>query len=89
MVEVVVRHEDELDVLDPHAGAAQPGLERRERVVGVRAGVHQRQRVAAQQPGVDRADVRQRDWDLDDVFHGVGAACPPPLAAEAESTSIL
>ena len=76
VVEVMMRQQDELHVLDPRAGAAQPRLERREGVVGVRAGVHQGQRVAAQQPGVDRSDVRQRDWDLDDVFHAVVRRMP-------------
>ena len=61
VVEMVVRDEDELDVLDADAVAAQAGLERAERLVVARAGVDQRERVAAQQPGVHRADVRQRD----------------------------
>ena len=42
-------------------------LERRERLVVARARVDQRQRVAAQQPGVDRADVRKRDRDRNEV----------------------
>ena len=61
VVEVVVRDQHELEVLEPHAGAAQAGLERGQRLVVARARVDQRQRVAPQQPGVDRADVRERE----------------------------
>jgi hypothetical protein len=71
VVEVVVGGEHELDVLDAQSESVQAGLERRQRLVRARGRVEERERIAAQQPGVDRADVRQRDGDLDDVFHGV------------------
>ena len=72
VVEMVMREHDELELLDPHARAPQAGLQRRQGICGVRTRVHQGQRVAAQQPGVHRPDVRQRDRDLDDVLHGLG-----------------
>ena len=62
--------QDELDVLDAHALSPQAGLERGQRLVVAWTGVDQRERVAPQQPGVDRADVRQGERDLDDGFHG-------------------
>ena len=74
VVEVVVRGEDELDVLDAQPLASQPGLERRQRGVVARAGVDQRERVAAQEPGVHRADVRERERDVDDFRHEVSSS---------------
>ena len=71
VVEVVVGDEHQLDVLQSHAGAAQAGLERGQRRVVARARVDQRERVADQQPGVDRADVRERERDADGGVHGL------------------
>jgi hypothetical protein len=68
VVEMVVRREQQLDVLDAQPLLAQARLERRERVVVARPRVDQRDRIAAQQPGVDRPDVGQRKGDGD---HGV------------------
>ena len=46
VVEMVMRREQQLDVLDAQPFAAQAGLERRERVVVARPRVDQRDRVA-------------------------------------------
>ena len=62
-----MRGEHELDVLEAHAFAPQAVLQRRQRRVVARPGVHERQGLAAEEPGVDRADVRQRERD----GHGV------------------
>ena len=74
MVEVVVRGEDELDVLDAQPLASQPGLERRQRGVVARAGVEQCEWVPAQEPGVHRADVYEREGDVDDLRHEVSSS---------------
>ena len=61
VVEMVVRDEHELDVLDAEADAGEARLERCQRLVLARARVDERHGVAAQQPGVHRADVRKRE----------------------------
>ena len=60
---------DELDVLERVPCAAELLLERRERLVVRRAGVDERQRLAQEQPDVDRAEVRNRHRDLGDITH--------------------
>jgi hypothetical protein len=69
VVEVVVRDQDELDVLHADAGCHQTRFERGQRLVVAWAGVDQGQRVAAQQPGVDRPDVRERKRDAERGVH--------------------
>ena len=59
--------QDELEVLDAHPLLTQAALQRRQSGVVARTGVHQRQRLALQQPGVDRADVGERERDGGDV----------------------
>ena len=64
MVEVVVREEKQLDVLDGcnRVAASRPrGLASAALVR--RPGVDERQRLAFQQPQVDRAEVRHRERD--------------------------
>ena len=53
VVEVVVRDQEELEVLDRNAVLAELLLEGRERVLVQRAGVDQRERLAPEQPDVD------------------------------------
>ena len=82
VVEVVVRdQQDELEVLERAPASAQARLERGQRLVRARAGVDERQRVAAQQPCVDRADVRQRE-------RGSGR-CLPSRVSVPEPTSSM
>jgi hypothetical protein len=69
VVEVVVGDQDELDVLQADSGARQARFERRQRLVVARAGVDQRQRVAPQQPGVDRAHVGEGERDAEGGVH--------------------
>jgi hypothetical protein len=86
VIEVMVGDQDQLEVLDADARAAEPRLERREGTVPVGAGVDQRQRLAPEQPGIDRADVRQWDRYLNDVVDG---SFPSSRAgATGESTSV-
>ena len=63
VVEVMMRREQQLDVLHAQALTPQTGLERRQGALLARAGVDQRDRVAGQQPGVHGPDVRQRKRD--------------------------
>ena len=63
VVVVVVRSDHELDVLDADPAQAQSALDRVERLVAARAGIDDGERLSAEQPRVDRADVRK--WDLD------------------------
>ena len=70
VVVVVMGRDHELDVLDLHPAQSQASLERIERFVGARPRVDQRDGVAAQQPRVDRPDVRQRNGDCIDSGHG-------------------
>src|SRR5215207_7110283 len=60
VVEMVVRAQHELDVLEPYALVAQAGAERLERLIVRRPRVHDGEWVAAQEPRVDRADVHER-----------------------------
>ena len=57
VVEVVMGRDRQLDVLDTDTVLAQPALQGGERLVVTRPGVDQRQRVAAQEPCVDRANI--------------------------------
>ncbi len=69
MVVVVVRPDHELDVLDSQSAASQARLERIQRLIAARAGVDQGEGVSAQQPRVDRPDVRQREVDCVYLSH--------------------
>ena len=71
VVEMMMRREHELDVLDPQPLAPQAGLERRLGARLARARVDQRDRVAGQQPRVHGPDVRQRKRDGNDGRHEV------------------
>ena len=66
---MVMGDHDELDVLERVTVLGQLLLERRERLVVRRAGVDDRQRLAREQPDVDRAEVRHRHRDLRDLTH--------------------
>ena len=61
-----------LDVRESATMFRQTLLESGERSGIGRPGIDERQRVAVQQPEVDRAEVRHGDWDLFDVAHKVG-----------------
>ena len=69
VVEVMVRDQHELDVLDREAMIAELLLERLERLRGAWTGVDERQRLASQQPHVHAAQIKERKRDLDDVGH--------------------
>ena len=69
VIEVMVRDQHKLDVLDPQAVPGQLRLERGERLVANGPGVDQRQRVAVQQPDVDRAEPRHRQGELRRLAH--------------------
>ena len=69
VVQVVMRDEDELQVLDARSRVLQAGPQRGVRLLAVGARVDQGQRLAPQQPRVDGLDVGQRDGDPDDVIH--------------------
>ena len=69
MVEVVVRDQDELDVLHRQREAAELLFERRERLVVVRPGVDQRERLAGEQPEVDRPEIGDRQHDRRRLGH--------------------
>ena len=63
VVGVLVRKEDELDVLQAHPGVGEPRLERPERRRRDRPGVDQRQRLAAEEPDVDFGLPLERQRD--------------------------
>ena len=69
VVEMVVGDEHELDVLQGVPERCQLLLERGEGLVVRGAGVDERQRLAGEQPDVDRAEVRHRHRDLRDFTH--------------------
>jgi hypothetical protein len=69
VVEVVMRGQQQLEVLDPQARAAQPVLERRQGGIVARPGVDQRHGIAWQQPRVHGPDVRQRKGDGNHIRH--------------------
>ena len=56
MIVVLVGEHDQLEILDRDAVLGQPGVERGLGLVHQRAGVDQRERLAAQQPRVDVAE---------------------------------
>jgi len=60
MVEVVVREEQELDVLDREPAPPERLLEGAQRLVAPRPCVDERERVAREQPDVDAAEERNR-----------------------------
>jgi hypothetical protein len=60
MVEMVMRREQQLDVLDAQPFALETLLERRQRALVTSPRVDQGHRIARQQPGVHRADVSKR-----------------------------
>jgi hypothetical protein len=64
MVEVVVREEQELDVLDREAVGRELALERCECLVAPRPRVDERERVALEQPDVDAAEKRDGQREL-------------------------
>jgi hypothetical protein len=66
---MVMRREQQLDVLDAQPVAAQAGLERREGFVVARPGIDQRDRIPAQEPRVHRPDVREWKGDGNGSFH--------------------
>src|SRR4051812_13676562 len=59
----MVRHDDELDVLDSEAMAAEAALESGQRLFVAGAGIDERERVTAEQPTVDRPHVANRELD--------------------------
>ena len=66
MVDVVVREQDELQVLDLHSLPAERELERLDRRLPARAGIDERERVAPEEVRVDVADRgRNRKAKLD------------------------
>jgi hypothetical protein len=65
MVEVVVREEQELDVLDRVPARPEPVLERAQRLLAQGPGVDERERVALEQPDVDAAEERDRERQLE------------------------
>ena len=70
VIEVVMREEKQLDVRQPATVRGEAVLERLQGPVVGRTGIDERQRLAFQQPEVDRAEVR--DWHryLDNDAHG-------------------
>ena len=64
VVEVMVREQQQLDVLDGEPVLPEPLLERRQRLVALRARVHERQRLAPEQPEIHRSQIGDRDEKL-------------------------
>jgi hypothetical protein len=65
---VLMREEEQLDVLDPEAECREPGLEPGERRGRARTGVDERHRLAAEHPHVHRPD-RERRREDDPLAH--------------------
>ena len=70
VIEMVMREEKQLDVRQAATVRGETGLERLQRPVVGRTGIDERQRLAFQQPEVDRAEVRHRHRYLDNDAHG-------------------
>jgi hypothetical protein len=69
VVVVLVGEDDQLEVLDRHAVRGEPLLQPRHRLLHLRPGVDERERLAAQQPDVDVADLeRRRERDAMDAL---------------------
>ena len=64
MVEVVMREEQELDVLDREAVRRELALEPGERLFAERPRIDERERVALEQPDVDAAEERDGQRQL-------------------------
>ena len=70
VIQVMVCEQQLLDVREDAAVLRETLLEGCERLVVGRTGVDERERVALQQPEIDRAEVGHGDRDLGDVAHG-------------------
>ena len=85
VVEVVVREQDELDLVERDVQGMERGVERQERLGVRRPGVDQREWIALEQPDVDRTEVRHGELDLRDarrqrLLVGIDSAHPSWLA---------
>ena len=85
VVDVLVGHDDPLEVLDPVAESGQPALEHVERAARVRAGVDQRERLVLDQVHVHAPDGERRG-DGDPVDAGGRGGCVGVVAHSADST---
>ena len=79
VVGVLVGQEDQLEVLDGEAERGEARVEPRLRLLHQRAGVDQRQRLAAQQPGTDVPDLERRGQR--DVVDALGQHARHPTAS--------